>query len=256
MVTKKINFNSAQYIIALKISNKEVLYHLKSIYQFEKIKSPVNLTIEIKITSHIVVITTKNLTIQFDIRPHKNSYLQAIDHIIRYIIELQLHKIGIFFLHSSSYLYKDKTYVFTGQSGAGKTTILFNMGKKYRISEDISMIQKTKEGFMVSSNPYEKNRDISHQKMFSHLGTIYTIVQSSHNKVIEVSLIERLKVLLYNNIVIAGLDTSYNVKVNDPNKIILKAKSTALKLFLEVINNVRISQLHFIKSFTIKDLHI
>lgn len=235
--------------ISLVMNNQSIFNFLNNLYEFKLDFEQATFSINVLLEGTTVSFSVDDLVIQLIIEPYRVKYLRAIDYIIRYLIEMHLHCHGIFFLHASSYLYKNKAYVFTGKSGAGKSTILFNVRKNLRIAEDITLIHITKTTAKVLRSPFERNRQIAKLGYSYNFGALYAIIQSKQNQLLRLSPLKQLETLLYNNIIMAGFDSTFSIKIVDPANQLRDAKYNTYKLFINVIQKISVTELHFSKNF-------
>jgi len=86
--------------------------------------------------------------------------------IIKYIISRFINKNKLFIVHCSAILKNDGIIIFLGKSGAGKSTIVKILKKKFvPIVDDVGLIRKKGNNYYFYQTPYtEKNKYPIHQK--------------------------------------------------------------------------------------------
>lgn len=85
-----------------------------------------------------------------------------LQYIIIKALEMILMKKKGFLLHASAVLHGEKVILFTGVSGAGKSTASALLGRKYPVlADDICILKKEQRNFYFYQSPFvEKNRKI------------------------------------------------------------------------------------------------
>lgn len=157
-----INFQIAEIFCRLIIDDKKLFNYFKANYWFffNKNKEDNKIKIQIEIKKNIkyyqIKIKPEKLLIKVNIK--KNLLFKDIEWIVRTMIQYNLLKYGVIFIHSSAFFYKNKVYAFLGTSGKGKSTIIKNFSKNNLLSDDILILKKEKESFFAYQSPFEKKR--------------------------------------------------------------------------------------------------
>lgn len=156
-----INFQIAEVFCRLIISDKKLFDYFRDNYWLinkneknNKIKIQIKIKKDIK--SYQIKIEPEKLLIKVNIK--KNLLFKDIEWIVRTMIQYNLLKYKIIFIHSSAFFYKDKAYAFLGSSGKGKSTIIKNFPKNNLLGDDILILKKEKESFFAYQSPFEKKR--------------------------------------------------------------------------------------------------
>jgi hypothetical protein len=87
------------------------------------------------------------------IRQTRNPY--AVDSVLRIVHTLLLSKERGFLLHASSAIRNGRAFLFTGPSGAGKTTIVRAAPPDVTVlTDEISYVRRTAEGYVAFGTPF------------------------------------------------------------------------------------------------------
>ena len=135
-------------------------------------------------------------------------------HSIRLIFLYHASFKGMFAVHSASLLYKDKAWLFSGQSGTGKSTHTGLWNKNFGtpiINGDVNLVSVSDDTPMIHGTPWCGTSGIFDNKSYP-LGGITLLKQSPENKVNTLSLPD--KQLLVNQRIISP---SWTEKMFDRN---------------------------------------
>lgn len=107
--------------------------------------------------------------------------------ILRRVIQKLLASKGGVMIHASGVLIKNKAYIFTGSSGAGKSTAMQFLASKYTAIADDSVIIKRESGeFFLYQTPFKEAQEWVIKKLGKYqLGGIFAL---------EKSLIDRIEI--------------------------------------------------------------
>lgn len=172
-----------------------------------------------------------------------NSYLlQDIDFLIRaHLANLCLND-DIVFLHGSALVKNNKSYIFIGPSGAGKTTITKKVPKSFLLSDDTAVIKKIGKHFFIYSSPFDKpSVQVFSSKKFP-VEKIFILNQSPDTKITPEPFDKKLCNVV-NNCIFSLFDENKNGINNERRKF----NSLILKLF----SNIKIERLYFTKDLNV-----
>lgn len=89
--------------------------------------------------------------------------------IVQNVIYKLLSQTNGFFLHSSASQIGDNTYIFLGESGAGKSTIATLLKSLYPpLSDDLSIIRKIKNDYIYFQHPFKESHPIKKKNSKGH----------------------------------------------------------------------------------------
>lgn len=159
------------------------------------------------------------------------------------LLENFVIKKNILFLHGSSFYFKKRGYIFLGQSGAGKTTLIKKIPHQYRLSDDTTIIKKQKSTFYIYPSTFDKKIINFNNSKKIILEKIFVLKQAKQNMIVNIDLDKKIKMLLENDYFIMNKEKILNVYKELRNKIKL------YKLLFLLIKYNKIQELHFNKSF-------
>lgn len=101
------------------------------------------------------------------------------------VLENLLSKSWGFFLHGSAIEKDDKAYLFLGKSGAGKSTAVKMLKKKFRpLADDMLIVRKRGNHFIAYQNPNpEKEADFIKEKKGVPVDRVFFLRKSLHFKI-------------------------------------------------------------------------
>ncbi|NMB57422.1 hypothetical protein GYA19_05825 [Candidatus Beckwithbacteria bacterium] len=110
-------------------------------------------------------------------------------YIMQYVIQLILINNQGLFIHSSAINYCGKAYLFLGQSGTGKSTIIKMLKNKFEIlSDDSSIIKKSGNKFFYYQTPFiEKESWVPKKNIKYPIGKIFLLRKSKKIKLKKVN---------------------------------------------------------------------
>jgi hypothetical protein len=131
------------------------------------------------------------------IRQTANPY--SIDCVLRIIHTLVLAREGGFLVHSASAVRNGKAYLFSGVSGAGKTTISRLAPPDVAVlTDEISYVRKNGEGYTAYGTPFAGELARVGQNISAPLDVLYFLKQGPENSIEPVSATEAVRTLLGN----------------------------------------------------------
>lgn len=133
----------------------------------------------------------------------------SVHQIISRILNIMFHLSGGFVLHSSAIHINNKTFLFVGESGRGKTTIIDMLHKhkknSYILCDNSAFIRQIDGLYVVFPSPYlEANRIGTIQNTIQFeipckIDTVYFPYHASHTVITKLNLSERLKLIQKNS---------------------------------------------------------
>jgi hypothetical protein len=131
------------------------------------------------------------------IRQSANPY--SIDSVLRIVHTLILAKEGGFLLHAASAVRNDRAFLFSGISGAGKTTIACLAPRDVIVlTDEISYIRRTQYGYRACGTPFAGELARVGENCSAQLSTLFFLVKGPQNKIEPVDAPEAARLLLRN----------------------------------------------------------
>ncbi|MBE0648449.1 MAG: hypothetical protein IH596_11770 [Bacteroidales bacterium] len=115
-----------------------------------------------------------------------NTTFMTYESIIRIFYSLLAVENHGFLIHSSSLVHKDKGYVFFGISGSGKSTVVKLSESDECLTDELTMITKTEDGYFTSGTPFHGELPIYKNKT-APLANLFLLTKS------ETTYFEKLK---------------------------------------------------------------
>jgi hypothetical protein len=131
------------------------------------------------------------------IRQSANPY--STDTLLRIVHTLVLAREGGFLMHAASAMRNGKAFVFTGVSGAGKTTISRLAPPDARVlTDEISYVRKESDGYYAYGTPFAGDLARPGENLRAPLAAIYLLAQGLENRLDDVTLADAARGLLAN----------------------------------------------------------
>jgi hypothetical protein len=131
------------------------------------------------------------------IRQSANPY--SIDSVLRIVHTLVLAKEGGFLLHAASAVRNGRAFVFSGISGAGKTTISrLAPGDVTLLTDEISYIRHDPHGYRACGTPFAGELARVGENWWAPLGTLFFLAKGPENTIEPVDAPEAARLLLRN----------------------------------------------------------
>jgi hypothetical protein len=131
------------------------------------------------------------------IRQTSNPY--STDSVLRIVHSALLGADRGFLLHASSVVCGGRAYVFTGPSGAGKTTIAsLAPGGSSLLTDEISCIRETPAGWMAYGTPFAGELGTSGARVKAPLAAIYRLHHGEAHRIGELKGAEPVRALMRN----------------------------------------------------------
>ena len=154
------------------------------------------------------------------------------------LLRLYLEK-NMFLLHSAGVMFENKIFIFSGESGAGKTTTAKNFisAKNGIILNDDTMLIETHDSkcSYAYSVPYKSTSDLIPTNGMGEINTVFIIEKSNYTRVENLSLQNKLEFLLCNafflGFQIKHYENLYKLLLSNINRFI--KNTTICKLLLE-----------------------
>ena len=110
------------------------------------------------------------------------AYPYAIDSVMRIVHSLVLGERGGFLLHSASAVRNGRAFLFSGVSGAGKTTISrLAPADVTLLSDEISYVRQVGERYEACGTPFAGDLGRAGENVYAPLAGLYLLVQGRHN---------------------------------------------------------------------------
>jgi hypothetical protein len=134
---------------------------------------------------------------QGTVRQSANPY--SIDAVLRILHSLILANEGGFLLHGASAIRNGKAFVFSGVSGAGKTTISsLAPADVVLLTDEISYIRPDGIGYRAFGTPFAGELAEIGQNVSAPLDTLFLLAKGSENRIDEISPAEASRAILRN----------------------------------------------------------
>jgi hypothetical protein len=131
------------------------------------------------------------------IRQSPNPY--SIDAVLRILHSLILADEGGFLLHAASVIRNHKAYLFSGVSGAGKTTIARLAPPDVTLlTDEISYIRRERDGYWACGTPFTGELQKLGENVAAPIGAIYLLAQGRENRVDAVPTADAVRALMGN----------------------------------------------------------
>jgi hypothetical protein len=131
------------------------------------------------------------------IRQSANPY--SIDSVLRIVHTLVLAREGGFLLHAASAIRKDRAFLFSGVSGAGKTTISrLAPADVILLTDEVSYVRRQTTGYHACGTPFAGELARVGTNCSAPVATLFLLEKGSENKIEVVSAVEAVRCLLRN----------------------------------------------------------
>lgn len=192
--------------ILLEIDDEELIIFVEKEYLYRNYAGNINKGISLSVRSSASGLSytfKKDGLVKQKIELPKTSDTPYKEFILQGMIELCLFDAGIFFMHASSFVERERLHVFLGPSGSGKTTILKRLNPKKITSNDTIALIYNDEGSgvdVVYPSPFDKKtygrvkeKTISVQEIY-----FYSLKQARKNAIGPLLLYEKMELLVQN----------------------------------------------------------
>jgi hypothetical protein len=112
-----------------------------------------------------------------------DTSLYAIDSVMRIVLSLVLARRDGFLLHSASAVRKGRAFLFSGVSGAGKTTIARHApSDAILLSDEISLVRRTPGGYCAFGTPFAGELGIAGEQIEAPIQTLFFLRKGPFNR--------------------------------------------------------------------------
>ena len=123
----------------------------------------------------------------------------SIDSVLRIVHTLLLAKEGGFLLHAASMIRNGKAFLFSGVSGAGKTTISRLAPKDaILLTDEISYVRRTSDGYHACGTPFAGELARSGENCSAPIRTLFFLETGSENQIESLESIDAVRRLMRN----------------------------------------------------------
>ena len=139
------------------------------------------------------------------VRQTANPY--SIDAVLRILHSLLLAREGGFLLHAASAIRNGRAFLFSGVSGAGKTTISsLAPGDVTLLTDEISYVRKITQAYEACGTPFTGELARLGENCAARLETVFLLAQGPENKIEHVGPAEAVRAILRNILFFAEND--------------------------------------------------
>ena len=126
----------------------------------------------------------------------RNEY--ALDSLLRVLLSWKLTGYTGFLLHAATVIRNGKAYVFTGRSGAGKSTVASLAEEGSVLTDEISLLRCESGGWRAYGTPFWGEFRAAGSNTSAPVRGIFRLVQAAENRVMALRPVELLRALLPN----------------------------------------------------------
>ncbi len=216
--------------LSLKIINYNIIINFNNCFDFDYFKRKYfdeRIKHNKKDDCFIIEVVRKKKTKHYSFILKKNDilisnfligklYRKDLDFLLRVFINFLLLERQVFFFHASSLLLNKNGFVFMGESGAGKSTILKLALKKKNISplsDDTIILYYKKNNFYIYPSIFDKQLVNKKITRLIKVKTIFFIKKSQKTKIDNLNFREKLRFIKKNLLISEYLST---LKKKDP----------------------------------------
>lgn len=122
----------------------------------------------------------------------------GLDSLVRILLSVLLAQQRGFLLHAATVVNEGRAYVFTGKSGAGKSTVASLSPKGSVLTDEISLLKFVDEGWHAFGTPFWGEFRAEGANIHSRIAGLYFLSQASEDRVERLSTRESLRAMLPN----------------------------------------------------------
>jgi len=131
------------------------------------------------------------------VRQNANPY--SIDSVLRIVHSLLLAREGGFLLHAASAVREGEAHIFTGRSGAGKTTLSRMAPTEVKLlTDEVSYVRKSMNGYVGYGTPFAGELAKAGENISAPLAAVYLLVQGPENRLEPMDEAEAIRTLMRN----------------------------------------------------------
>jgi hypothetical protein len=146
------------------------------------------------------------------IRQSANPY--SIDSVLRIVHTLVLAREGGFLLHAGSVLRNGRAFLFSGVSGAGKTTITRLAPEDATLlTDELSYVRKEADGYYAYGTPFAGELAKVGENVRAPLAAVYLLAQGADNRIDELPRAQAARALLRNVLFFAADDAELSQRL-------------------------------------------
>lgn len=144
----------------------------------------------------------------------RNEY--ALDSLLRILLSWKLTGCNGFLLHAATVIRNGKAYVFTGRSGAGKSTVASLSPKGSVLTDEISLLRRENGEWRAYGTPFWGEFRAAGSNTSAPVRGIFRLLQAAENRVTSLRPVEMIRTLL-------------------PNVLFFSSESEANRRLLEIV---------------------
>jgi hypothetical protein len=145
----------------------------------------------------------------------RNEY--ALDSLLRILLSWKLTGRNGFLLHAATVIRNGRAHVFTGRSGAGKSTVASLSPKGSVLTDEISLLRREHGEWRAYGTPFWGEFRAAGSNTSAPVHGIYRLVQAAENRVTSLRPVEMIRALL-------------------PNVLFFSSESEATRRLLEIVS--------------------
>ena len=131
------------------------------------------------------------------VRQSANPY--AIDSVLRIVHTLLLAREGGFLLHAASAVRDGEAHIFTGRSGAGKTTLSRRAPTDATLlTDEVSYVRRWADGYTAYGTPFAGELAKAGENISAPISAVYALVQGPENRLEMMHEAEAVRTLMRN----------------------------------------------------------
>jgi hypothetical protein len=129
----------------------------------------------------------------------QSANLYSVDAALRIFHTVVLAARGGFLLHAASAIRNGKAFLFTGPSGAGKTTIArLAPADAVLLSDEVSYVRKQAKGYVAFGTPFAGELAKSGENVSAPIAALYVLAQGLTNRIVPVRASDAVRAVLAN----------------------------------------------------------